>query len=535
MATSQALLASKIVIVEEQPRNIVFPSIPTAVLGIVGVTERGPFGATLVTSWQEYVKKYGAWTVNGDVPFAVAGYFLNGGTTAWVVRTVHYTDLTDPGTKISVAATIDLTDITPATTVEANGKTDGAWANGWDIVVGLATNGIATDFNVTIQDENDIILEVFPNVNTTPADPRFIETIVNDPDTGSDFVTMVDQAVGTRPTDATYTLAGGNDGLTGLVDADFVGDAAGPTGLFELDQIENLTLLIVPGQATSTIQNAMLAYAGVTRKGQVFAILDPPSGLAASAMVTYTVTTASLKGSSNFGAIYWPRIKIANPDVSLFTSDTAGRIVVPPSGHIAGAAARGDFSRIGGIYHNFAGLDVDNGIPRGQIIGAVGLETDEVLDEAKRDLVYPELINPITTESGAPIYIDGTRTLLATAQFPTIAQRRGASFIERTIKQGVNFARHANITDDLLRRVSRVVEVFLLGETRKGAFVTRDPSLAFFVDFSNALNPASSRAARTVNGRVGLAMAEPADFIVIIVGKDTRAIDEEIAALKAGR
>lgn len=533
MATSQALLASKIVIVEEQPRNIVFPAIPTAVTGIVGVTERGPFGATLVTSWQEYVKKYGAWTTTGDVAFAVAGYFLNGGTTGWVVRTVHYTDLTDPGTKISVASTIDIPVTTPI--IVASGKTDGAWSNGWDVVIGLATNAIANDFNVTIQDENDIILEVFPNVNTTVGDARFIETIVNDPDTGSDFVTIADQALGTRPTDGDNTLAAGDDGLTGLADADFVGDAAGPTGLFELDQIENLTLLIVPGRATAVVQNAMLNYAESTRKGQVFAILDPPAGNTATAVVTYVVTTASLKGSSNFGAIYWPRIKIANPDTALFTSDTAGRIVVPPSGHIAGAAARGDFSRLGGIYHNFAGLDVDNGIPRGKLLGAVGLETDEVLDEAKRDLVYPELINPITTESGAPIYIDGTRTLLITSQFPTIAQRRGASFIGRTIKQGVNFARHANITDDLLRRVSRVIDIFLLGETRKGAFVTRDPVLAFFVDFSNALNPASSRAARTINGRVGLAFAEPADFIVIIVGKDSRAIDEEIAALKAGR
>ncbi len=535
MATVSALLASKIVIVEEEPRNVVLPNVPTAVLGLVGVTLRGPFGPTLATSFPEYVRRYGAFTIDSDLPFASAGFFLNGGSQLWTVRTVHYTDVTLPATKISLAATIDLLKAA-ATVGVANGKTDGDWANGWDVVIAPPTNGVATNFNLIVQDENDTILEVFPNLSTTTTDANFWETVINNPDTGSDYIAIEDSAAGPDiPDEATYTLAAGDSGLTGLVDADFVGDAAGPTGLFELDVVENLTLLSVPGRATSAVHNAMLAYAGVTRRAQVFAILDPPSGNTAVQIVAYVKTTASLKGSSNHGAIYWPRIKILNPAPELFTSDETGLITVPPSGHIAGCAARGDASRVGGIYHNFAGLDTDGGLARGAIVGAIGLETDEVLDEAKRDLVYPELINPITTESGTPIYIDGTKSLKEFAQFPTIAQRRGASFIERTIKGGVSFVRHANITDKILRRAERVAEVFLLGETRKGAFISDDPAFAFFVNFSPKINPPSERLAKRVNGRFGLAFAEPADFVILVFGKDSRLIDEEIAALKAGR
>lgn len=537
MATAQPLLASKLVIIEEEPRNAVFPAVPTAVLGMVGVTQRGPFGPTLVTSFQEYVKIFGAFDAAADVPFAALGFFLNAGGsgTVWVIRVVHLTDITSPATRISVAATIPLVDIAPASTITVNAKTDGAWANGYDIEVTAATNGIALDFNLVVKDVNDVILEVFPNLtNADTTSVNAVEVVINNTNTGSDFISVV-SLLTTRPVDQVVTLAAGDSGLTGLDDADFTGSAAGPTGIFELDQIENLTILIVPGRATSAVHNAMLAYGGVTRGGQVFSILDPPAGNSASAIVTYVVTTASLKGSSTHGAIYWPRVKVVNPSTTIFTSDANGLIVVPPSGFIAGAASRGDNSRIGGIYHNFAGLDSDNGVPRGQVIGVLGLETDEVLDVAKRDLVYPELINPITTESGAPIFIDGTRTLKADAQFPTVAQRRGASFIERVIKTGLTFTRHANITDGLLRRASRVVTAFLLEETRKGAFVTQDPAKAFFVDFSNVLNPPSSRAARTVNGRVGLAFAEPADFVVVIVGKDTRLLDEEIASIQQGR
>lgn len=533
MASSQALLASKIVILEEAPRNIVFPSIPTAVLGLVGITERGPFGATLVTSFNEYVKVFGSFTATADVAIGAFGFFLNGGTTNWIARVVHLTDVLIPSSKISVAATAQL--LATATPVgDVNGKTDGTYANGFDAVVSAATSGVAAAFNLTIQDQNDVILEVFPNLVVTPTtDPRFWETIVNDPNTGSDFVAINDLAVGTRPDDQSVALATGDDGLTGLADTDYTGSAASAepkTGVHQLDNVENLTLLAIPGRATSAVANKMLTYCETDRKGQVFAILDPPAATTASGMVTYVKTTAAIQGISNFGAIYWPRIKIINPDPTVFTSDERGLITVPPSGFICGAAARGDASREGGIYHNFAGLQVDGSTSRGQLIGAVALETKEVEDEAKRDLIYPELINPISIFSGAPVHVDGTKTLREDVQFPTIAQRRGASFIQRVIKQGLQFVRHANITDDLLREAARVANAFLLGETRKGAFVTNDPTAAFFVDFSPGLNPPSSRLAKTVNGRIGLAFAEPADFVIIIFGKDSRQFDEELAA-----
>ena len=46
---SNQLLASKVVVIEEEPRVRSLPAIPTTVLGAVGITERGPIGVpTLV-------------------------------------------------------------------------------------------------------------------------------------------------------------------------------------------------------------------------------------------------------------------------------------------------------------------------------------------------------------------------------------------------------------------------------------------------------------------------------------------------------
>ncbi len=106
---SSQLLASKIVIVEEEPRVRTIVGNQTAITGFLGVTLRGPLGvATLVNSVDEYDEIFGGYTADGDVRQAVDGFFQNGGSTAYVVRTVHYSDVTDPATKTSAPGTVTL-------------------------------------------------------------------------------------------------------------------------------------------------------------------------------------------------------------------------------------------------------------------------------------------------------------------------------------------------------------------------------------------------------------------------------------------
>jgi len=743
MATVE-LLASDVVIVEREPEISTFPEIPTAVLGIVGITERGPFGGTLVQSFEQYVEKFGGFTANADAAVAAMGFFAEGGATAWIVRTVHYTTITDATSKTSAAATVNITttgaatqgsvtsgnvepfffvaagtiivkvdggatqtatfdatagsrtgvagtyptgfgggetltliidgsgvtrtvtfsaaattlavvvnevneqlpgayaedsggqlkitsdrlgtgssvsvtggtgaatlgmavaatsgtgdvsnieavtaaeikslveaDTTATVTVEttgavtiktptvgaagsiqvdatstldsasyadldnvvhagtaagpgtmgtASGKTDGAWANSWIARVGDASNGDSDYFNLSVVDSNGTIKEVFVDLITTVADADYWLTKLNDSDTGSIYLTFTDSLTGTppanRPTNGDYTLASGDDGLTSIADTDFIGNVAGPTGLYELDKVENINLLAVPNKATSAIHNAMITYCE-GRDKQIHAILDPPTSQTAAQMVTYTVTTASLKGASDAASIYWPRIKVQNPDATVYTSDDDGNVTVAPSGFIAGAMARND-NREPGIYQAAAGID------RGKILSARGLETDEAKEKAARGLVYTNYINPITTQTGAGGYfIDGTKTLKLSAQFPRIGQRRGASHIEQQIRQGVAFARHLNITKKLRRRVDKTIRLFLLGEMRKGAFATENPDTAFFVNVGDKINPPSESAAGRLNVRIGLAFADPADWVIINIGKDTRALDAELAAAGA--
>ncbi len=668
---SGQLLSSKVVVVEEEPKVRGIPGLPTAVAGMVGITERGPIDqAVLCTSFEEFQDRFGGFTPNSDMALAAMGFFENGGSQLWLVRTVHHTDVSDPATAIAVRsfgflttpgaptpalvvsaaaepfilddgdrivvsvdggadeqatfngsaaqlpaggagpfaltdgqtltlrfdggaeqtvtlAAADFVDIGAATAdelaaainaqiaggkatvetgilnlssdiegsssqvevtggtanptlgfstggsdsgaadaVRVEGKDPGAYADQIQAEVRAATNGEAEAFDLAVI-EDGVYRETFPNLSMDPSHARYIETIVNDERTGSNLIRVIDQLLAGHPVPDVQTvqLAGGNDGLTVLDDTDFVGSEAGKTGLNAFDQVQDLTMLLVPGRATSAVHNAMVAYCEVDRDGTVFAILDPPANQSATGIVDYVQNTAALIELTEFAAIYWPRVLVLNPAKSVF--GPADKIPVPPSGIIAGVYARTDSARPGGVYDPPAGID------KGRMFGVLGFETDEVLEEARRDLVYPKRINPLTTGPGLPRYIDGSRTLKGSGNFPYVAERRGVIFIERSLKQGLQFARHKNNTEGLRAQVRRTITAFLLTQMNNGAFRSREPSKAFFVDVSETLNTPTVIFAGKLIARVGLATNKPAEFIVLRISQDTRALEAELAAAGA--
>ena len=84
------------VYVEEIPSTQkVLASAPTAVAAFVGFTERAPLddpndpqglAPRLVTSWNQFESLYGGFVEGAVLPLSVYGYFLNGGSLAYIVR-----------------------------------------------------------------------------------------------------------------------------------------------------------------------------------------------------------------------------------------------------------------------------------------------------------------------------------------------------------------------------------------------------------------------------------------------------------------
>ena len=73
--------------IERGPRPI--EGVPTSTAAILGEAERGPITPRLVTSYKDYQRWFG--DVFGDtkfLPYAVNGFFENGGKRAFICRLV---------------------------------------------------------------------------------------------------------------------------------------------------------------------------------------------------------------------------------------------------------------------------------------------------------------------------------------------------------------------------------------------------------------------------------------------------------------
>ena len=523
------LLSSKVVVVEEVPRVRGIPSGSTSVTGIVGLTERGPIGEPILcNSPEDYERVFGGFIANAMLPLAVMGFFENGGSQLWVVRTVHYTDSGLSSSATATRASGVLIAVNPADGVSSevlrvHGKTPGTYANRVEVEVRPPTSGAADTFDLAVV-EDGAYREIFIDLSLNPGAARHAPQIVNSSRRGSALV-MLEAIVGvSQPPDVQMlSLMRGDDGLTGLDDTDFIGSEVSKTGLYAFDTIQNLSLLMIPDRATPAVHQAMVRYCEIARGGLVFAVLDPPTNQSAIEIVNYVESTAALLGLSEHAAIYWPRLEVLNPARGVLGSEA--RVVVAPSGILCGVFARTDSARPGGIYDPPAGID------RGRMFGVLGFETDEVLEERKRDLVYPKRINPLTTGPGLPRFIDGSRTLKGDGNFSYVAERRGVSFIERSLKQGLQFARHRNNNEALRAQVRRTVTAFLLTQMNNGAFRSREPAKAFFIDVSERLNTPLVVFEGKLIVRVGLATNKPAEFIILRIFADTREVEAQLSGI----
>jgi hypothetical protein len=416
----------------------------------------------------------------------------------------------------------------------ATAASDGAWINGWALVVSNAKNGDANYFDGELLDANGVRKRYWANMITTTTDPDYFMDRINDD--AENYYFTVSAGIGTapanRPTNGTYTFASGDSGLALLVDADYVGNSAGPTGFYAFDATENARTLICPGKGTSTVHNGMVTYCDTWRNKTIIGIMDPPETNTEAQIRTYFVTTASLKGSSEMVEMIWPRGHIHNPRPAVLTNDAVvtnniGVVNIPLSGHYAGVFARND-ARLAGVYQPPAGTD---GVLRGVLgveIIATGQEKHDVDNPRKRANVYDDLINPVRKGAGG-VFVDGTRMAKADGNFPTIGQRRGACHIKLTIETGIPFATHKNIKPPLLRKIDRSVRIWLELQTRNGAFVSDEPAEAFNWNVGLDKNPPSVQLQRKINAGLGLAFAEPADFVDLELYKDIRRYEEELA------
>jgi phage tail sheath protein FI len=536
-----------------------------SVAGFVGFTEdvRGDaelFQPMLVTNWNQYVEYFakpgsdGFTDFNAYLPFAVNGWFMNGGGRCWVTSI----GTRPPGSEAPPAEDTGTKLLTSSGRTSlrfnlkaAEGETPAlpAAGNSGRIRVVISETGpkpLPDDapadaepppnsgefFKVTVlgpeaAQEYDH-LSMNPEVDTALGD--YVLTALE----SSEYISVVDisqagQPLSRRPANGVYELTpppyitpterfsrdmqGQRDdrtGMQGLFEIDEVAMIACPDlmrayqdGWLDLDQVHG-------------IMEMMLSMCENSFPGPAYrmAVIDPPPvkpgkgmGPVAPEQQKPQDVAQWLKQfnrRSMFGALYYPWIKVANPR-------NGGRpIMVPPCGHMMGIWCRTDESR--GVFKAPA-----NETPR----GVIGLAYETNMRE--QELLNPLGINCIRNFASynRGLKVWGARTLVEpdNIQWRYISVRRLLSYIEKSIEIGTQWVVFEPNDQDLWARVNRTVSNFLERLWREGALFGGSPAEAFYVKCDGDLNTHETMMLGRLYVEVGVCPVRPAEFVIFRISQ----------------
>lgn len=456
------------------------------------------------------------------------------------------------GTSLVLIAPPTTTGTTPPPATNATGGTSftatalypGAW--GSQIYISIApANGTKTSlFTLQVYQggPNAVnLVESWPGVSLNPTAPRYAPNMINSTTSGSRYI-----KISGFPTAGTYvagtsdpftintpialgTVTGssqpaiissttGGDGssaieLSGAISAGAVGTTPPATtwqagSLAQLsNQVLNLNLpdTSLSGSINYTLINNVLTWASSV--GNVSLVIDGQfqGGVAASATVaaSYTTMTSGTSGStitqSVNATVYAPWLSITDP-----ASGTAGATRwVPPGGAVLGVWAQNDSQF--NVGQTPAGIQAT--------VQAVALEcywTPTDLGNLEAAQVNPVKVVPntgfcvfggLTTSPGFPNkYININRALMK---------------ITHDLQAITAFAVFQNNDSVLWQQVSTAITNYLTTEMQVGLLAGNSPALAFLVVCDSTVNTPATIAAGQVNATVAVALAAPAEFVVL--------------------
>jgi uncharacterized protein len=497
----------------------------TAVAAFVGFTEKAPddnlendpdgVKPRLVTNWSQFEKLYGGFVKGAKLPYAVYGYFNNGGSLAYIVRVPNTKPADEPGTLTLPAADRTVKEAVAITAAEAKDK----------ITVQVLPETDATDdapptFTLRVLKEGEEEAEEFKGLTLTPG-KQSIDTVVNKDskrvkvetkaDTSKIAVEFATLPPGNYPVPAAPPLP------VPVKTREFSGNENARTGINGLVIADEVTMVMVPDLVTAAttvgedgkevldrgmwkaVQTALINHC----EGQAnrMAILDTPPGLSPQEVLAWRRDEAMY--ASHFAALYYPWIQVTNP----IGSNGDAEILVPPCGHIAGIWARNDDER--GVWK----------APANEVVrGALKLATDTT--HAEQSLLNPEGINCIRAFGSRGVRVWGARTLgEESGEWKYINVRRLFNMIETTIMNGTQFAVFEPNDQRLWSGLTRTVSSFLRGLWRDGALFGATAEQAFYVKCDNETNPPESIDQGKVVVEVGVAPVKPAEFVIFRIAQ----------------
>ena len=486
----------------------------TSTVGFIGPTERGPVDpktAGLITSWEEFKRKFGSatdWSFDSEewssnVPYAVSGFFANGGSACYVARVTG-------GDADTASVALDNDSGNEAATVDAIGP--GSWGNNVVVIVKNASSdpgGGGKRFRITIRywitppakgqlGENKPatrpdVEEVYDELSADSGDDRFYESVINGT---SDLVTITQETEGKLETES-----GGNPVVEQLEDGedkehklnDYNGSTTVSdgettrTGLEAFKAIDEIALVTAPDEhETDSLTDSLVSHC--ENQGDRFAILQAKRD---GETTELPEGAASTRG---YSAVYYPWVEVVDPQTGMPT-------LVPPGGHVAGVVARTDGER--GVHK----------APANEAIrGVRGLQRD--VTETEQEELNPQGINCLRTFRGRGPLVYGTRTTAANPLWKYVNVRRLFLYLEESIQEGTQWAVFEPNNERLWARVRQSVSNFLTDVWNDGALMGETPEEAFYVKADRSTMTQNDIDNGKLVVEVGVAPTKPAEFVV---------------------
>ena len=449
----------------ESDQSLVQRGIQGTATAIVGPTVLGrPFVPTYVTSYSEYLAKFGSTFKSGSYYYeyltslAAKEFFQNGGNTLLVTRIINGTS------NVQTYATANVTQVSSSAATSFQLETlawgdimnntsslsGGALASGSAYNVRYEITNVNTGsgtFNLAIRAGNDSeaqknYLETWPNLSLDPNLPNFISRVIGDTkpvyaldSAGSPYIAISGSyanssqyvrvsAVTTPQVDSidntgAYKASIYSGSLPALGSGSYGGSFAGGVAATANPQLmnENITSTNMEGYFS---QDYITALNLLTNKDdyQFNVLLAPAVGLDATAAST-VIATVETRGDAFAplsAGIYGTAITAAAnnaagqssnyaaayyPWIQLYNSNLGKNVWAPATTVMGGVLAFND--QVSAEWFAPAGLN-RGGVPS-------VLRAEKKLSQADRDTLYSANVNPLATFPGEGVVVFGQKTL----------------------------------------------------------------------------------------------------------------------------
>lgn len=444
--------------------------VSASVGGFVGIAQRGVVKTpVLLTSWNAFINNFARgmtspFIASSDLAYSVYGFFQNGGSRCYVVRTASET-------AAKATTTGESTPIIKA-------KEEGTWGNSLKLSV-AANADIETNFDLTVKLGTEVV-ETIEDLCNTATDEKYWVDKVN---ASSNYVTAVSGTLAATAED--LALSTGADGVSDIADTDY------EDALTSFNAVSDVNMICMPGQTAALTVAKLVTYC--ENRADVFALIECPK--------TNTVAEALTlrKGMScSVGALLYPWIKVSDP-----LSKVGKLRECPPCGHVMGVYAR--TVKEYGVWKAPAGVEA-------VVRGALDVVTQ--VTSSDTETLNPAGVVSIMPKTNYGIVIWGARSLSADSTMRYVSDILLNTYIKKSVYQGTQQFVFEPHDSALWNRVKITIQAFLDSLWREGGLFGDSASEAYYVKCDGDLNTSEVRNQGKLICEVGYAGKKPAEFII---------------------